>query len=88
MNYNEIKTKQINQVTVMLLERGDILVLGSDGLFDSFAVPRAEHVANALLKSLLCREGNLTKAVEDIVREAELSALCCDNVTMVAVACR
>ena len=68
-----------------VLEPGDILVLGSDGLYDAFPEPKVENVVDRLLKALAVSRGDLQKAVQEVLAAAEEEAMCRDNVTMVAV---
>lgn len=70
-----------------MLADGDLMLLGSDGLFDAFPQPNVEHVVDITLKALVRRQGDLQAAATDVVREAEDSLMCRDNVTCVLVAC-
>ena len=68
-----------------VLEPGDILILGSDGLYDAFPEPKVENVVDLLLKVLVTTHGDLQKAVQEVLAAAEEEAMCRDNVTIVAV---
>jgi serine/threonine protein phosphatase PrpC len=68
-----------------VLEPGDILILGSDGLYDAFPDPKVENVVDLLLKVLVTTHGDLQKAVQEVLAAAEAEAMCRDNVTIVAV---